>query len=228
MGRGTLLLAFLASFASGCGDDEAQEASASDAKSDDKDEKKEKKADEKAKAEQKQPEPDKPPEEPPPEEPPPEEPPAEEPPPESDEVVEEGLGAAVGSKAEAELIDGAIRARRIRALDIMLVDGRRSKRMRFEKAEAWCAKREIEGVRGWRLPTIGEVSSLTLSAMTRRDNYWSSTKGDTFGDRMLVWNGKRKKIRSTSKRWRGARGICVRTRDGRPPDDQDMEVQIDE
>jgi hypothetical protein len=67
-----------------------------------------------------------------------------------------------------------------------------------------------------------------MSGLIRRDYYWSQTKGDTFGDRMLVWNGKRKKIVPRSKRWRGARAICVRTRDGRPPDETEMEVEIDE
>ncbi len=134
----------------------------------------------------------------------------------------------IGSAQEQELIDSAIRARRIRALDILLVDAKRSKRSRFPKAETWCEKREIEGVRGWRLPTVGEISSLTLNGFVPRDYYWSGTKGDTFGDKMLVWNGKRKRIKPTTKRSRGARAVCVRTRDGRPPDENEMEVQIDE
>lgn len=143
-------------------------------------------------------------------------------------VAEEPPPEPAADEEEAARIEAGIRSRKIRALDILLVDAKRTGRTSHARAEKYCSKRQVEGVGGWRLPTVGEIASLTQNGIVRRDLYWSLTKGDTFGDKMLVWNARRQRIRPMSSRWRGARVACVRTRDGRPPEDSDVQVQIDD
>ena len=40
----------------------------------------------------------------------------------------------------------------------------------------------------------GEVMSLAAAGMTGAGYYWSSTPADTFGDKHLVWYGKRARV----------------------------------
>ena len=114
---------------------------------------------------------------------------------------------------EQEAVIAALKRRRIRALDLNLVDPERSKKMRFPRAEAYCSKKNVQGVTQWRVPTIAELGSLVDAKIIRRDTYWSSTKGNTMASRRLVYNIKRGRIYATSPKWRGGRVICVRSRD---------------
>ncbi len=137
--------------------------------------------------------------------------------PESEPEPEPEIELDEAPSAETAQIDKALRRRKIRSLDILLFQPKKSrKRYRYEQAVAYCAGRNIQGISGWRLPAIGELSSLASSGMLRRDYYWSGTAADTFAQRRLVIKSNTRKIMSRATRWRGARAQCVRTRDGAP------------
>ncbi|MCA9650724.1 MAG: hypothetical protein H6712_31220 [Myxococcales bacterium] len=140
--------------------------------------------------------------------------------PEPEPTVEQppGDALAIGSEAEDEKITEAIRGRRIRALDLLLIDPKRLRRGTYDKALEHCASRGIDGVTGWRLPTVGEARVLTSNEIVPKDYYWTLTKGDTFGSQQLVWNGRRRKIQVSSPHSKKPRAICVRDRQGSEPD----------
>ena len=116
---------------------------------------------------------------------------------------------ALGHSQDA-LVAAALKARHIRSLDTLVLDPRRSKKGSLERARAHCADRDVHGVRGWRLPQIGEISALVSSSFLEKDYYWTETIGDTSGQRQLVYDGRHSKIKSMSPRFKGARGVCVR------------------
>lgn len=118
------------------------------------------------------------------------------------------------SPDEERAITDALQHRKIRALDVMLVDPTPSKRLNFTSAESVCSERSVAGVGQWRLPTIGEARAITDAGIIKREVYWTATPGDTFGDKMLLWSAKRRKIVGRYRRWKGARVACVRFRDG--------------
>lgn len=85
----------------------------------------------------------------------------------------------------------AIEARKVRALDVLLVANAWSKPSDYSTASAYCDALDVEGLRGWRLPHIGELSSLAQANMLSRAMFWSSTAADTFGDEHMAWNGRK-------------------------------------
>jgi hypothetical protein len=114
--------------------------------------------------------------------------------------------------AEEEALDAALDGRKLRALDMLVIDPRRSRRGNFKKAIDHCTDRDAYGVTQWRLPTVGEVTTLVSTGIVSRDRYWTSTEANTSGSRRLLYDGKRKRIRSYSPYYKGARGVCVRKR----------------
>jgi hypothetical protein len=101
----------------------------------------------------------------------------------------------------------ALRRRVVRALDILLVASRPSPPLAYVDAERHCAALDIDGIRGWRLPEVGELGSLSLAGMVGRGTYWSHTAGDTFGDVRLAYNGKNGRIQPRTKE---SLALCVR------------------
>jgi hypothetical protein len=85
----------------------------------------------------------------------------------------------------------ALQARKVRALDVLLIATARGKPGDYSAAVTYCDTLEVEGLRGWRLPQIGELSSLAQANMIARGMFWSSTAADTFGDGHLAWNARR-------------------------------------
>lgn len=85
----------------------------------------------------------------------------------------------------------ALKSRKVRALDVLLIATDRGKPGDYPSAEAYCGGLEIEGLAGWRLPHVGELSSLADANMIGRGMYWSSTASDTFGDGHMAWNVRR-------------------------------------
>jgi len=127
---------------------------------------------------------------------------------------------------DAALVYAALRSQSIRALDILLVSppasrkrGRRTvaSKMNFELAREHCDNLEVEGVKSWRLPDIGEVQWLSKSNLIRNGIYWTATKADAFGDERVIWNPRSKRMRSSTQRWRGGRVVCVRYQNGDDP-----------
>lgn len=111
---------------------------------------------------------------------------------------------------DAHLIAAALEAHSIRSLDAVLVDKKRSKRIGYDKAQAWCADRDVDGVTGWRLPEIGELRSLSKRKMVPKGRYWTTNEANMEGSRQVVWDSVKRDLavgRHDSKR---VRAICVR------------------
>ena len=85
----------------------------------------------------------------------------------------------------------ALEARKVRALDVLLVATTWSTPSDYATASAYCDALDVEGLRGWRLPHIGELYSLAQASMLSRAMFWSSTAADTFGDGHMAWNGRK-------------------------------------
>ena len=103
----------------------------------------------------------------------------------------------------------ALRARTIRALDVLLVARQRGT-MTVADAEKHCDALDVAGVAHWRLPALGELASLTDAGMLARGAYWTNTAADTFGDTRMAWNSSR---REASVRYKPAAVVCVRSDD---------------
>jgi hypothetical protein len=101
----------------------------------------------------------------------------------------------------------ALADREVRALDVLLVQPESAGPMSHPDALDYCAALELGGLAGWRLPEVGELYSLTEAGMVGRSMYWSQTRGDTFGDRHLAWNGRRWRAEHSSS---DSRVLCVR------------------
>ncbi len=101
----------------------------------------------------------------------------------------------------------ALRARSIRALDVLLVTRKASAPMPQSAAADHCDKLALDGLERWRLPEIGELASLTDAGIVGRGFYWSSTAADTFGDLRMAWNGAK---RQGGVRYKNSAVICVR------------------
>jgi hypothetical protein len=126
-----------------------------------------------------------------------------------------GVGTVAARKRERDqpippartVVLAALRARTIRALDVLLVTRRASAPMAPAAAQGHCDALELDGLARWRLPEIGELASLTDAGLIGRGFYWSSTAGDTFGDSYMAWNGGK---RQGGVRYKNAAVICVR------------------
>jgi hypothetical protein len=113
---------------------------------------------------------------------------------------------------DSEAVVAALRKREIRALDVFVVSPEAKKAADFAGATAYCAALEISGIKDWRLPEIGELVSMSRAKMVRKGSFWSSTKGDTFGDLRVVLVIKRERLSPIPAGWDGGRVICVRER----------------
>ncbi len=104
-------------------------------------------------------------------------------------------------------VEAALRARELRALDILLVVRKPSRPLSYADAETYCSAMDVRGIQGWRLPDVGELASLDEAGMLARGFYWSHTPGDTFGDTHMAWNGR---TRQAGSRVKGSVALCVR------------------
>jgi hypothetical protein len=105
----------------------------------------------------------------------------------------------------------AIEGDKIRMFGGMVVDRRRSDKGMLDDAEAHCAERDIDGVGGWRLPTVEEMAEIVGARLVPRDYYWTSTPGrDTTSRRHTVYDGLKKKPHNLSPRFKNGRAVCVK------------------
>ena len=114
---------------------------------------------------------------------------------------------------EKAAISAALQDKSLRSLDEVIVDPERSRQGTYPEALAYCEGRVSHGVQGWRVPEIGEISALVAARMVVKDHYWSTTAGDTSGNRQLVYDSRHGKIKSMSPKWKGGRVVCVRKRE---------------
>jgi hypothetical protein len=122
--------------------------------------------------------------------------------------------------ADRDAIFAALQSQEIRALDILLIGPEATTassrgyktiaRLPFEDARLYCEDLEIEGLRGWRLPSVGELASLSSNKMLGKGAYWSDTEGDSFGNNRLVWSVSNKRMKPMRQEYKGARTVCVR------------------
>lgn len=101
----------------------------------------------------------------------------------------------------------ALRSRKVRALDVILVASEASGDLGHSAALAYCEGLELEGITGWRLPQIGELGAMSEANMIGRGHYWSLTAADLFGDVFLAWNERRGTAAAHEK---DAVALCVR------------------
>jgi len=120
--------------------------------------------------------------------------------------------AAMPAVEDAPEVVAALRKRDVRALDLVVISPEAAKAADFTGASAYCDALVIGELDGWRLPEIGELLSISRAKMVRRGSFWSSTKGDAFGDLRLVLVLKRERISPIGVGWNAGRVICVRER----------------
>lgn len=104
-------------------------------------------------------------------------------------------------------VQAALRARTIRALDILLVARKVAGPMSFAKASTHCADLDVGGIGHWRLPELGELASLSDAGMIGDGTFWSRTSADTFGDSHMAWSAR---ARQAAQRFKAAAVLCVR------------------
>jgi len=114
---------------------------------------------------------------------------------------------------ESTQVMEALREREIRALDVLLLTREEQGPMTWSAAQAYCTGLQIRGLGAWRLPTLGELASMTQSGMGGRQPCWSSAGADTFGDEHMVWWGKRNRAYPHPGE---AHVICVRSSSPHP------------
>ncbi len=130
----------------------------------------------------------------------------------ADTPGEDGEGAGDGDEPATTRSDPgttivALADRKVRALDVLLVQPESSGPMNHADASTYCTNLDIAGLAGWRLPEVGELSSLTNAGMVGRSTYWSRTAGDTFGDSHFAWNARKRRAEQSSAE---QRVLCVR------------------
>ncbi len=108
----------------------------------------------------------------------------------------------------------ALEAREIRSWNAFLLAGDDAPNLVFKDAELYCKTLSAGGISGWRLPSIGELLSLSgAKLLDRKGIFWSETPGDAFGDTRIVVNAKKGSTSAVTVGWDGARPICVRVRE---------------
>lgn len=108
----------------------------------------------------------------------------------------------------------ALEEREIRSWNAFLLAGDDAPNLVFKDAELYCKTLSAGGISGWRLPSIGELLSLSAAKLLdRKGIFWSETPGDAFGDTRMVVNAKKGSTSAVTVGWDGARPICVRVRE---------------
>lgn len=110
----------------------------------------------------------------------------------------------------SEVQDQALATAKVREIAGFLVSPQRSDRGTLDAARSFCAQLDVEGLMGWSLPAIAELTTLISAKLTRRGHYWTSTPGNAEGSRQLVYDAHNSRIKNLNVRWRGARAVCVR------------------
>lgn len=110
----------------------------------------------------------------------------------------------------SEVQDQALATAKVREIAGFLVSPQRSDRDTLHAARSFCAQLDVEGLVGWSLPAIGELTTLISAKLTRKGHYWTSTPGNAEGSRQLVYDARNSRIKNLKASWRGARAVCVR------------------
>jgi hypothetical protein len=108
----------------------------------------------------------------------------------------------------ATAVMAALAARRIRALDGLLVTFPEIPPMRLASAAKRCRDLVVDGIDGWRLPTMDELTALGGAHFVAADTIWWRT-GVKLRQPRVQWTGKSARALGAS-RTTDARTLCVR------------------
>jgi hypothetical protein len=122
------------------------------------------------------------------------------------DAVNDDAAALEAAPEALAAVGSALADRKVRALDILLVQSASVGPMTHGDARTYCEALDLAGMQGWRLPEVGELYSLSEAGMVGPAVYWSHTAGDTFGDSHLAWHGKRKRVQHESGK---SKVLCV-------------------
>lgn len=125
-------------------------------------------------------------------------------------AVKEATGAQSKKYREFLRVEAALRKPRIRGLDALIIDTSKSKTFNFRAARRHCNRKEAGKLSGWRLPTGRELSRVASANMVGKGRFWAQPSGRS--KRTYIWDARRKKLVKKSRRFRGARALCVRDR----------------
>lgn len=120
--------------------------------------------------------------------------------------------AAPVEAVDSGRVVAALKSRKIRAMDTLLVTTKARDGLPLVAAEEHCASLVVEALGGWRLPHVGELHSLNGAKILGRSMYWSSTIGDAFGDRAMVLSGRTGGSSPVSVGSTSVSTLCVRPR----------------
>jgi len=121
--------------------------------------------------------------------------------------------ATPGSDDEAARIVEAIKSGDMRAIDLILI-ANTSELCAWRDASNRCRSKSVNGVRGWRLPTLDELETIRKARLVAKgDRYWSSTLATQVGtgkDHVYVLDLDNRTIEPVSKQASEVRVLCVR------------------
>jgi len=131
-----------------------------------------------------------------------------------DPALLEGAVLSPTAPEDRAAIAQALEDREVRSWNAFLIAGDDAPSMTFGDAETFCKTLSAGDISGWRLPSVGELLSITgAKLLDRKGVFWSETPGDAFGDTRLVVNAKKGSTSAVTVGWDGARPVCVRVRE---------------
>ena len=131
-----------------------------------------------------------------------------------DPALLEGAVLSPTAPEDRAAIAQALEEREVRSWNAFLIAGDDAPSMTFGDAETFCKTLSAGDISGWRLPSVGELLSITgAKLLDRKGVFWSETPGDAFGDTRLVVNAKKGSTSAVTVGWDGARPVCVRVRE---------------
>lgn len=125
-----------------------------------------------------------------------------------DEAQDEAEGDAQDPESA---ISEAIASGEMRALDLLLVVAPERERP-WRKAVDHCRLKRVNGVKGWRLPTLPELKKLRGARMLKQGRYWSSTRGAGESGAVYVLDRSTRKVELVDKEAEDVTVLCVRSR----------------
>jgi hypothetical protein len=113
--------------------------------------------------------------------------------------------------SEALVIDQALADGKIRSLDSLLVLKPNTDPMTWDEANEVCRSRGVSSIRGWHLPSTGEIKRLRRSRMLSAVTYWTRSR-NAAKDEAFALDARSGRVNRYLTVERVARPVCVRRR----------------
>ncbi len=107
-------------------------------------------------------------------------------------------------------IEAAIADGRLEALDQMLISRAGAGTMTWDDAAARCRRRKVDGLRGWKLPSKGQLIKMRKAKLLLGGSYWS--RSVVGGDEVYALDVSSGRMNVWLKMEPNARALCVRKR----------------